>query len=231
MRALLILLVVVAIALIAGDRVAVGMAQNEIARQIAADYKLPHQPAVTIDGIPFLTQAVDGTYQNIDIRIGDWTDADISVNDLDVKLTGVSAPLGDVVNKRTANLTADTAIATARVPFDTVQRYAPAGVESISDSPEGLRVAGTFPVAGIPVPATVFVTVAPTDDGIVVTPVSVQAAAGGPTVSLAAVSESLTFTIPLEKLPLGARVTSIQPTANGLHVTAEARAVRFSDLA
>ncbi|MFE2954828.1 LmeA family phospholipid-binding protein [Nocardia tengchongensis] len=231
MRALLILLVVVAIALIAGDRVAVGMAQNEIARQIAADYKLPHQPAVTIDGFPFLTQAVDGTYQNIDIRIGEWTDADISVNDLDVKLTGVSAPLGDVVNKRTTNLTADTAIATARVPFGTVQRYAPAGVESISDSPEGLRVAGTFPVAGIPVPATVFVTVAPTDDGIVVTPVSVQAAAGGPTVSLAAVSESLTFTIPLEKLPLGARVTSIQPAANGLHVTAEAHAVRFSDLA
>ncbi|MEU1209852.1 DUF2993 domain-containing protein [Nocardia sp. NPDC005825] len=230
MRGLLILLVVLAIALIVGDRVAVGMAQNEIARQIAADYKLPEQPKVTIGGFPFLTQALDGTYSDIGIRIGDWSDPDISVRDLDVELTNVSAPLGDVVNKRTENLTAETATATARVPYDTVQRYAPAGVESISDSPEGLRVAGTFTVAGIPVPATVFVTVALADNGIVVTPTSIQPAAGGPTLSLAALSEALTFTIPLEKLPLGARLTSITPASDGLHVTAVAHTVRFSDL-
>ncbi|MEU1429662.1 DUF2993 domain-containing protein [Nocardia sp. NPDC005746] len=230
MRGLLIVLVVLAIALIVGDRVAVGMAQNEIARQIAADYKLPEQPKVTIGGIPFLTQALDGTYADIGIRIGDWSDPDISVRDLDVKLTNVSAPLDDVINKRTEKLTAETATATARVPYDTVQRYAPAGVESISYSPEGLRVSGTFTVAGIPVPATVFVTVALADNGIVVTPTSIQPAAGGPTLSLAALSESLTFTIPLEKLPLGARLTSLEPASDGLHVTAVAHTVRFSDL-
>ncbi|WP_225728392.1 MULTISPECIES: DUF2993 domain-containing protein [unclassified Nocardia] len=230
MRAILILIVVLAIAAIVGDRVGVVVAQNEIGRQIAAQYKLPNEPRVRIGGFPFLTQAVDGNYHDIDIRVGDWSDQKISVHDLDVTLTDVSAPLSDVIHNRTSNFVAATANATALVPYDTVKGFAPSGVESISNSPNGLRVTGTFSVEGIPMPATVVVTVAPTDDGIEVTPVSVQAAAGGPTIPLAMLRRTLTFTVPLQRLPLGARVTSIQPSANGLQVTAVAHNVRLSDL-
>ncbi|QIS09681.1 LmeA family phospholipid-binding protein [Nocardia arthritidis] len=230
MRAILILIVVLAIAAIVGDRVGVVVAQNEIGRQIAAQYKLPNEPRVRIGGFPFLTQAVGGNYHDIDIRVGDWSDQKISVHDLDVTLTDVSAPLSDVIDSRTSNFVAATANATALIPYDTVKGFAPSGVESISNSPNGLRVAGTFSVEGIPMPATVVVTVAPTDDGIEVTPVSVQAAAGGPTIPLAMLRRTLTFTVPLQRLPLGARVTSIQPSANGLQVTAVAHNVRFSDL-
>ncbi|MFJ4655784.1 DUF2993 domain-containing protein [Nocardia sp. NPDC088792] len=230
MRALLILIIVLAIALVVGDRVAVVMAQNEIGRKIAAAYNLPNQPSVDITGIPFLTQAVDGKYQKIDIRVGDWSQEKLSVHNLDVTLTDVSAPLSDVLQNRTSNLVAATASATAVVPYDTVQGFAPTGVKSISNGPDGLHVTGTFSVEGIPVPATVVVTVAPTSDGIEVTPVSVQAAAGGPTLSLSLLKQALTFTVPLEKLPLGAQLTSIQPGANGLQVTAVAHTVRFSNL-
>ncbi|MFE3317961.1 DUF2993 domain-containing protein [Nocardia sp. NPDC059195] len=230
MRALLILIVVLMIALVVGDRVGVAMAQNEIGRKIAAEYNLPHQPGVDIGGFPFLTQAVDGNYRAIDIRIGDWSGQNISVHHLDVALTDVSAPLSDVIGNRTSNLVAGTATATALVPYDIVQSFAPAGVESISYTPEGLRATGTFSVAGISVPATVFVTVAPTDAGIEVTPVSVQPAAGGPTISLALLRQSLTFIVPLRQLPLGARLTAIQPSADGLHATAVAHDVRFDSL-
>lgn len=230
MRALLILIIVLAIALVVGDRVAVVMAQNEIGRKIAAAYDLPNQPSVDITGIPFLTQALDGKYQKIDIRVGDWSQEKLSVHNLDVTLTDVSAPLSDVLQNRTSNLVAATASATAVVPYDTVQGFAPAGVKTISNGPDGLHVTGTFSVEGIPVPATVVVTVAPTSDGIEVTPVSVQAAAGGPTISLSLLKQALTFTVPLQKLPLGAQLTSIQPGANGLQVTAVAHTVRFSNL-
>ncbi|MFI1912320.1 DUF2993 domain-containing protein [Nocardia sp. NPDC020380] len=230
MRALLILIIVLAIALVVGDRVAVVMAQNEIGRKIAAAYNLPNQPSVDITGIPFLTQAVDGKYQKIDIRVGDWSQEKLSVHNLDVTLTDVTAPLGDVLQNRTSNLVAATASATAVVPYDTVQSFAPDGVKTISNGPDGLHVTGTFSVEGIPVPATVVVTVAPTSGGIEVTPVSVQAAAGGPTLSLSLLKQALTFTVPLEKLPLGAQLTSIQPGANGLQVTAVAHTVRFSSL-
>ncbi|MFI6044086.1 DUF2993 domain-containing protein [Nocardia sp. NPDC051321] len=230
MRAFLILIVVLAIALIVGDRVAVVLAQNEIARKIAADYQLPQQPSVDIRGFPFLTQAVDGKYHDIGIRVGDWSEQKLSVHNLDITLTDVAAPLTDLLNNRTSNLVAATASATAVVPYDTVQGFAPKGVESMSDSPDGLRVTGTFSMEGIPVPGTVVVTVAPTDDGIEVTPVSVQSAAGGPTISLALLRRTLTFTVPLQRLPLGAKLTSIEPGADGLHVTAVAHDVRFSDL-
>ncbi|MET9216197.1 MULTISPECIES: LmeA family phospholipid-binding protein [unclassified Nocardia] len=230
MRAVLILIVVGVIGLVVGDRVAVVLAQNEIGRAIAAEYDLAQPPDVEIGGVPFLTQAIDGIYRDIDIRVGDWSGENISVRDLDVVLTDVSAPLTDIVGNRTANLVAATATATAVVPYDVVRTFAPSGVESISDSPEGLRVTGTFPVAGLSVPATVFVTVAPTDAGIEVTPVSVQSALGGPTVPLSLLRGPLTFVVPLQELPLGARLTAIRPAPDGLHATAVAHDVHFTDL-
>ncbi|WP_306363190.1 DUF2993 domain-containing protein [Nocardia sp. CC227C] len=230
MRALLILIIVLAIALIAGDRAAVTLTQNEIGRAIAGEYELPQRPRVAIGGFPFLTQAVDGRYREIDVEVGDWQDQDIRVRDLDVTLTDVSAPLRDLLGRRTSNLVAATATATALVPYDVVRDFAPSGVETISHGPDGLRVTGTFSVEGIPVPATLIVTVVPTEDGIEVTPVSVQPAAGGPTIPLALLRNSLAFTVPLQRLPLGARLTAIEPTTAGLRATAVAHDIRFSDL-
>ncbi|MEU8894860.1 DUF2993 domain-containing protein [Nocardia sp. NPDC048505] len=230
MRALLITILVLAIALVAGDRVAVVLAQNEIGREIAAEYTLPQEPQVRIGGFPFLTQAVEGRYSQVDIEIGAWTDQDISVRDLDIRLSDVTAPLNDLLESRTSNLVAATATATALVPYDTVQGFAPSGVESLSYSPEGLRAKGTFSIEGIPVPATVVVTVAPTEEGIQITPISVQSAVGGPTISLALLRNNLTFVVPLRQLPVGARLTAITPSADGLLVTAVAHDVHFSDL-
>ncbi|RJO73738.1 DUF2993 domain-containing protein [Nocardia panacis] len=230
MRTLVLLIGVLGIGLIAGDRGGVVLVQNEVGRQIAAGYSLPDRPHVEIRGVPFLTQAIDGTYRDIDIRVGDWSGQQISVHDLDVALTGVSAPLTDMVQGRTSNIVAQTATATALVPFDTIQHFAPPEVESISNGPDGLRVSGTFPVEGVPVAGTVVVTVAPTDNGIEVTPVSVRTAGDGPTIPLALLRRNLTFTVPLQRLPLGAQLTAIQSAATGLRVTAVAHTVRLSDM-
>lgn len=228
MRALLVLIVVLAIGLVVGDRVAVVLAQNEIGRAVATAYELPQRPGVEIHGIPFLTQAVDGRYPRIDVHVGDWH-GDITVRDLDVTLTDVSAPLADVIDRRAEHFVAATATATAVVPYDSVRSFAPDGVESIEYGPDGLRATGTFPVYGVGVPATVIVTVAPTADGIEVTPVSVQSTLGGPTVPLSLLRQTLTFVIPLTELPLGARLTTITPAPDGLHTTAVAHDVPFAE--
>ncbi|MBY8862817.1 DUF2993 domain-containing protein [Nocardia sp. CA2R105] len=229
MRGFLIFLVVVVIALVVGDRVAVVMAQNRIGDRIAAEYHMASRPSVRIGGFPFLTQAVAGKYHDIEVHAGDWTGEKISVNDLDVTLTDVAAPLNDVLHNNTSNFVADSATATARVPYDTVQQFAPSGVKSISYGTDGMHVSGTFKVEGISVPGTVVVTVSPTENGISVTPISVQAAVGGPSLSLSLLRRTLTFTVPLQKLPLGAQLTAIQPAADGLHVTAVAHSVHVSD--
>ncbi|WP_067682752.1 LmeA family phospholipid-binding protein [Nocardia miyunensis] len=228
MRGFLIFVVVVVIALVAGDRVAVVLAQNKIGDKVAAEYDLASRPNVRIGGFPFLNQAVAGKYHEIEIRAGDWTGEKLSVHDLDVTLTDVAAPLSDVLRGNTSNMVADSATATARVPYDTVQRFAPSGVKSISYGSDGMHVSGTFKVEGISVPGTVVVTVSPTENGISVIPVSVQAAAGGPSLSLSLLRRTLTFVVPLQKLPLGAQLTAIEPAADGLHVTAVAHSVHLS---
>ncbi|MQY23915.1 LmeA family phospholipid-binding protein [Nocardia macrotermitis] len=229
MRGFLIFLVVVVIALVAGDRVAVVLAQNEIGDKIAAEYGMASRPSVRIGGFPFLTQAVAGKYHAIEVHAGDWTGEKIAVHDLDVTLTDLAAPLSDVLHGNTANMVADSASATARVPYETVQGYAPSGVKSISYGTDGMHVTGTFTVEGLSVPGTVVVTVSPTANGISVTPISVQSAVGGPSLSLSLLRRTLTFVVPLQKLPLGARLTAIQPEADGLHVTAVAHNVHLSE--
>ncbi|UGT62054.1 DUF2993 domain-containing protein [Nocardia asteroides] len=232
MRALVILIVVAAIALIAGDRIAVLMAQNEIGRRIAAEYALDRDPAVDIGGFPFLTQAADGRYETIDIRAGEWSEQDVTVRDLRLTLTDVTAPLADLIGGDTSTLVAAGATAEAVVAYDTVRRFADDGVRELSDSPDGLQVTGTFRVEGLPfpVPATIVFAMAPTADGIELTPISVQAAVGGPALPLSVLSRSLAFTIPLQDLPLGAQITDIRAGPDGLHVSAAAADVRFADL-
>jgi hypothetical protein len=227
MRALIALIVVLAVAAVAGDRIGATLAQREIAKRVAAQYGLPRTPRVDIHGVPFLTQAFDGRYPDVEVAVGDWTGPDVTVRDLDVHLDGVTASLRDVIDNRTENLVADSATATALVPYETVKTYAPRGVESIADGPDGLRVTGTFAAAGISVPAVVVVSLAPADDGIVVTPVAVQAVAGGPELSLDPVRQYLTFTVPLRRLPLGARLQRIEPAPQGLRVSAVAHDVHF----
>ncbi|MFC3965387.1 LmeA family phospholipid-binding protein [Nocardia jiangsuensis] len=232
MRALVVLIVVAAIALIAGDRIAVVVAQNEIGRRIAAEYALDRDPAVDIGGFPFLTQAADGRYETIDVRAGEWSAQDVTVRDLRLTLTDVTAPLADLIAGDTSTLVAAGATAEAVVPYDTVRRFADDGVRDLSESPDGLRVTGTFPVEGLPfpVPATIVFAMAPTADGIELTPTSVQAAIGGPAVPISVLSSTLAFTIPLQDLPLGAEITAIRAAADGLHVSAAAADVHFADL-
>ena len=65
MRKLLIALVVLAVLFVAVDRIALVIAEDEIASRIATAYSLPADPGVSITGFPFLTQVVSGNYQQI----------------------------------------------------------------------------------------------------------------------------------------------------------------------
>lgn len=228
-KVLIALAVLLVVGLIAADRIGVTVAQDEIAKKVAAQYSLPRRPGVSIDGFPFLTQAVGGKYDQINVTIGDWTQLNITVHDLRVKLSGLSAPLSDVVNNNTSNIVADTATASAVIPYDAIRAMAPRGVESISATPQGLQLKGTFAVQGFSIPATIVVKVEPGPGGIAITPVSVKAALG-PAIPAGFLQRRLTFVVPVQNLPLGSRISQVQPTADGLKVAATADHVHFSRL-
>jgi hypothetical protein len=227
-KALLALLIVVAVGLVVADRVGVRVAQDRIAQQVAAQYDLPQRPDVTIHGIPFLTQVVGGEYHHITVDIGDWTEQGVTVSDVTVDMRGLNAPLSDVINGDTTNMTADTAAASAIIPYEVIKKEAPKEVRSIGPKGNDLAVDLTGAVLGFPVNGTAVVSVKPTSKGIAITPESVGE--GAAQLPLTLVRKQLTWVVPVKDLPVGSRISGIQPTAGGLKVTATAHNVNLNDL-
>jgi hypothetical protein len=227
-KALLGLLIVVAVGLVVADRVGVRIAQNRIGQQVAAQYDLPRQPDVTIHGIPFLTQVVGGEYDHITVDIGDWTEQGVTVSDVTVDMRGLNAPLSDVINGDTTNMTAGTAAASAIIPYDVIKKEAPKEVRSIGPKGDDLSVDLTGSVLGFQVNGTAVVSVKPTSKGIAITPQSVGE--GAAQMPLTLVRQQLTWVVPVRDLPIGARISGIEPTAGGLKVTATAHDVNLNDL-
>ncbi len=231
MRKVLIVIAVLLVGgLIAADRIGVVVAQNEIGRKVAQQNNLPRTPKVTIHGFPFLTQAIGGTYDKIDVRVGDYTEQDVTVHDLNIELSGLHASLGDVINNNTSNITADTGTASAIIPFEAIQQRAPSSVKSISANGSDLQLKGTFS-AGVfgNVSGTVTVKLSPTSKGIAVTPDTVQTGSG-PKIPVGLLEGALTFIIPVRNLPIGSRISQVEVTPTGLRVGATANNIRFSEL-
>ncbi|ROO91100.1 DUF2993 family protein [Actinocorallia herbida] len=222
-KVLLVLLVLVLAGAFGADRFAESRAEAEIARQVAVQYRLTNEPAVSFGGFPFLTQALSGKYDSVDVAIGDYTDQGITLQDVDVRLEGLNAPLADLVNGDSSSLTADRAVASAVIPYGVVQKQLAArGVTSVSQSADGNVLAkGTYqaPIIG-EVPIDLIVSLKVTAKGVAIVPEKVTAV--GVQVPLAAVKDMFTYTIPIAGLPLGAKITAVSPVADGLRVTGEA---------
>ncbi|MDL4772879.1 LmeA family phospholipid-binding protein [Actinomadura xylanilytica] len=228
-KVLLVLVILLAVGLVAADRLGVRVAQNEIGKQVAAQYQLSQRPDVTIHGIPFLTQAVGGDYDKIDVAIGDWTEQGVTVHGVKIEMRGVNAPLSQVTSGNAESVTARTATASAVLPYSVIKERAPKEVKGIAPKGDDLQVELTGAVLGFPVTGTAIVKVKPTAKGISITPVSVGSN-GSSQIPLALVQRRLTWTVPVANLPVGSRITAIQPTPEGLRVAATADNVRLNDL-
>src|SRR5262245_62121400 len=110
-KVLLVFAILLVVGVVVADRVGVRIAQNEIGKQVAAQYNLQSQPEVTIHGIPFLTQAIQGDYDQIDVKLGNYTEQGVTVGDVTIEMRGVKAPLSEVAGGNADNVTADTATA------------------------------------------------------------------------------------------------------------------------
>ncbi|MCD0450363.1 DUF2993 domain-containing protein [Actinocorallia sp. API 0066] len=231
-KVLIVLLVLLLGGLFAADRFAESRAEAEVARQVANEYGLASTPSVEFGGWSFLAQAIGGTYDSVDVKIGDYTDhyatgvydeKGTTLHDVSVRLEGLHAPLSDVMSGDATGITADRATATGVIPYETIQEaLASRGVTAVSQSPEGHVLArGVYPaplMGQVPVEVTVSLRV--TDQGVAVVPEKV--AAVGIQLPLDAVKQAFTYTIPVTDLAFGAKITAVVPVATGLRVTGEA---------
>src|SRR5215472_670983 len=232
MRKLLIggvLLAVLAVLLVAADRIAVAVAENQVSDRLTSAYGLPDKPGVSITGFPFLPQVAAGDYRQIDVSASQVPADGATLHDLKVRLSGVHATVGQLLGNGSSMVTADRAAGSAMVGFGTVDRRLPGGLRLHPDG-KNLSVSGRLAFHGAHIPVSATVAVGVSDSGIKVSPVRVDVPGlpGLPGVPVSAYSSQLHVVVPLSTLPLHLRLTSVHVTPDGLRIAASARHVQFA---
>ena len=106
MRRLIIIVLVLVGVLVAADFGAAALAESAVSRQMRGELGLVDDPSVRINGFPFLTQAIAGTYPSVDVdatRIPYGSFKELEIN---ARLHDVSAPLSMLLGSGQKSITA-----------------------------------------------------------------------------------------------------------------------------
>ena len=125
MRRLIIILLVLLGLAVAADFGSAALAESAVSRQMRGQLGLVDDPSVRINGFPILTQAVSGTYSNIDVdatRIPYGSFKELEIN---ARLHDVSAPLSMLLGPGPKSLTATTAEGIIKINAADLQRLIP----------------------------------------------------------------------------------------------------------
>lgn len=212
---LLLLLVLVVIL----DRVAVTGVQREIATQATAKYDLSTPPEVTIEGVPFLTQAIAGRYEEVRVAAGAMTISGIRLSSVDFTLHGVTAPLEDLVLRpQQVDMRAERVEGTVVVPVETLNQRAPQGIK-VSVVGDELNVSGEITVLGQKVPVKAALKVDIVEGGLRLVPGKVTLGGGIPVPDP---ERFINYRIPIGKLPYNLKLTEVKAVPEGLRISGEA---------
>jgi LmeA-like phospholipid-binding len=221
MRRLLIVLVVLAALLVVADRVGVVVAQSVLAGQIELQLDLDRKPDVSIRGIPFLTQAVGGTYKDIRVQLPDVDAGDVQDVAVDARLQGAHVPLSDAVRGNVDQIPVDRISGTLGIPYDQLARASGISGLTITGNGDALRLSGSVRVLGRTVSADAVGRVEVDNGRIAIN--AEQAEVAGVPVPQAVLDEAarlLSFRVQPRNLPLNLRLTAVRIGDTGLLVDA-----------
>lgn len=221
MRRLLIVLVVLAALLVAADRIGVVVAQNRLASEVQQQLDLNAKPDVSIRGIPFLTQAIRGTYKDIRMQLPDVDAGDVQDLAINARLQGAHVSLSDALGGNVDRIPVDQISGTLLIPYDQLARAS--GISGLTITREGdsLRLTGSVQVLGRSIKAEAVGRVEVDDGRIAIN--AEQAKVGGIPVPKAVLDEAarlLSFRVQPQNLPLNLRITAVHLTDTGLLVDA-----------
>ena len=222
MRALLVVLLLLGGLTLLADRVAVGIAEDRVADQLAGKGCLVGTPEVDITGFPFLTQVVGGRYEDVRIALDAEELGQPAGTRADVSLRGVRVPLRTVLSGSVQEVPVDRIDGTATLAYDLLA--AELGSDAtVAREGDGLRITRTVEVLGRTLPVTAAGTVVLEGDQLVV---DVEEAAGAgvdiPDFLVDRVSDLLDLRYTVPELPFGLQLTSVTPASDGVRVRVEA---------
>lgn len=141
---LVVLLALLAGILVVVDRVAVAVAQDEVATKLAGQRPFSGKPSVSIHGFPFLTQTVGGIYHDIEVTgLGEPIAGMVGAH-VDAQLHGAHIPLSSL-RTRPDTVPVDRVQVTVTIPL--VQLARVAGVPNLKLSTQNGNLVARAPIS------------------------------------------------------------------------------------
>ena len=225
MKGLVVLLVIVAVLLGIGflaDRAVERYAEGYVADQLTEQAGLTGTPEVDVRGFPFLTQALDGTYEDVRISLTADQLGQPAGTAADIRLVGVHIPLSNVLSGDVQEVPVDRIEGTATLSYELLSDQL-GGDSTIGPDGDGLRVTKTVELLGYTLPLTASGTVSLDGDQLVV---DVERASGAgvelPEFLVDQASDLLDLRYQIPALPFGLQLTRVTPAADGVVVEVEA---------
>lgn len=238
---LIVLLIIVGGILVVADRLGVSFAEREVAtrvaQQVADQGASSAEPEVTIEGIPFLTQVLDGKYQEIKILLRDFAgpagqNRTIKMPLLDVRAKDVRADL-NTIRTGQGQVTATSVTGTGTVGYDNLSALVGKEGVQLSEKDGKLLVTAPLTVAGqkTEVTGTANLTVAGNKVQMRFEQVTAPGLPNVPFIKnlLNSYARQISVDLEVPALPLGLKVTKVQPTPAGLVVDAGAGEVALTN--
>jgi hypothetical protein len=204
------------------DRVAVGVAEDKVATQVAEKGGLQGTPEVDIAGFPFLTQAIGGSYDDVRISLTAEELGQPAGSRADVVLHGVHVPLSSVLSGSVQEVPVDRIDGTATLSYALLAAQLGSGTQLERDG-DRLRITRTVEVLGQQVRLTATGQVSLEGNELVV---DVEEASGVgvevPGFLLDRAANLLDLRYPVPALPFGLQLTGVRPAADGLDIRVEA---------
>ena len=224
MGKLLVLLLVLAVLAVVADRVAVRVVEQTVASRVQAAGALPAPPEVEVRGVPFLTQALRGRYDDVLVRAQDVPAGTLSVDSFVAQLRGVQVPLSDAVQGSVTSVPVEALTARAVLSYADMSAVVADRGLRIGAAGGGLvRVTGTLRVLGRDLEASAVSRPVLEGSEVVITAerFEVGSALADDLVSRA-LGNRLDFRVAVGQLPYGLQLTGLRAGGDG--VVLEARA-------
>jgi len=207
---------------------------DRVSEQVANQKATSEKPVVTVEGVPFLTQVLKGEYQEIKIELTDFAGPagngkTIKMPLLDVRAKDVRAPL-DTLRTRQGDIIATTVTGAGTVDYATLAELTDREGVKLGEKDGKLAVTGPVEVLNQTVQVNGTANLEVVEGNVVRIRFEQVTAEGLPDIPLVRnllnnYAKQVSFDVKVPELPLKLVVQKVQPTADGLVVTAGASEV------
>jgi hypothetical protein len=223
-RRLIWVVVVLLVLAIGADRVGAVLAAHVVASKLTTSASLTTEPSVTIHGFPFLTQAISGRYDDVELVATDLARGGVRLAKLDVSLHGVRLPLSDAISGQVSSVPVEGITAKAVVSYADIASRG--NITGLSVQPAGslVKVTGRFTVLGQSVTASTESTVRISGRTLVVAAQKLTVLGQSSSALNRALAGRLDLRVPIGALPYDLQLTGVHATDGGVVLDARSGA-------